>query len=46
MKDYSSASIKYDTSTIITTADTKPKKSSLNVAMMKPKKKKINKKKK
>jgi hypothetical protein len=42
MKKKSSASIKYDTPAIISTADTKPKKSSLHVAMMKPRKVKIN----
>lgn len=46
MKSKSSASIKFDIPTITTTADTKPKKSNLNVAVMKPKKTKINKKKK
>lgn len=46
MKSKSSASIKFDIPTITTTADTKPKKSNLNVAVMKPKKVKINKKKK
>ena len=42
MKKQSSASIKYDTPKITTTADAKPKKSNLHVAMMKPRKVKIN----
>jgi hypothetical protein len=42
MKKQTSASIKYDTPKIIATADTKPKKSNLHVAMMKPSKVKIN----
>jgi hypothetical protein len=46
MKKYSSASIQYDAPAIITTADAKPKKSSLRISVMKPKKNKINKKKK
>ena len=42
MKKQSSASLKYETPTIVTTAVTKPKKTSIRVSMMKPKKSKIN----
>ena len=46
MKSKSCATIKFDIPTITTTANTKPKESNLNVAVRKPKKVKINKKKK
>lgn len=42
MKKQSSASIKYDTPTIKTTAETKPKKTNIRVNMMTPRKNKIN----
>lgn len=42
MKKQSSASLKYETPTIKTTADTKPKETNIRVSMMKPKKSKIN----
>lgn len=42
MKKQTSASIKFDTPTITTTAVTKPKKTNIRVSMMKPKKSKIN----
>lgn len=42
MKKQSSASIKYDTPMIKTTADTKPKKTNIRVNMMNPRKNKIN----
>jgi len=42
MKKQTSASIKFDTPTITTTAATKPKKTNIRVSMMKPKKSKIN----
>lgn len=42
MKKQTSASLKYETPTITTTADTKPKKTSMRVNMMNPRMKKIN----
>jgi hypothetical protein len=42
MKKQTSASLKYETPTITTTADSKPKKTNIRVSMMKPKKSKIN----
>lgn len=42
MKKQSSASLKYETPTITTSAVTKPKKTNIRVSMMKPKKSKIN----
>lgn len=42
MKKQTSASLKFETPTITTTADRKPKKTSIRVSMMKPKKSKIN----
>ena len=42
MKKQTSASLKYETPTLTTPADTKPKKTNIRVSMMKPKKSKIN----
>lgn len=42
MKKQTSASLKFETPTITTTADSKPKKTNISVSMMKPKKSKIN----
>jgi len=42
MKKQTYASLKYETPTITTTADSKPKKTNIRVSMMKPKKSKIN----
>jgi len=42
MKKQSSASIKYDSPTITTSAVAKPQKTNIRVSMMKPKKPKIN----
>jgi hypothetical protein len=42
MKKQSSASLKYDTPTLTTSANTKPKETNIRVNMMKPRKNKIN----
>jgi len=42
MKKQTSASLKFETPTITTTADSNPKKTNIRVSMMKPKKSKIN----
>jgi hypothetical protein len=46
MKIQTSASLKFETPIIKTTADSKPKKRNISVSIVKPKKSKINKKKK